>query len=91
MPTVGEDGQFKPYQVPEIETVQRAVEQAVANVTLTLVCRACTREAIFLATDKQEALKRAREEGWVYYRDGVWDGSPYEFEICPQCSEERQG
>jgi hypothetical protein len=79
LPTLAADGTLQGYRVPELTSLDRALNEAVARVSLTLVCRNCTREEVFAATDRYEAVKAAREAGWVY-------DETTESERCPECS-----
>lgn len=82
LPTVDVDGKFHAYLVPEYVTeVQALVEDSLAKGMLTVVCRKCTREESFLGMDRQDAIRKAREAGWVYREDREGEG----LEVCPKC------
>lgn len=81
LPTIGPDGLFQPFHVAEIRTdLERAVDQAIAKWTLTVVCRKCTREAEFYGARKADCVQAARDAGWVLQIIG-----DTKFEICPEC------
>lgn len=71
---------FAPYKPPEIRTVEAAVAEALAKYRLDLVCRKCTRSESFYSTTKYDAVRAAREAGWVCMNEG-----PVSWEICPRC------
>lgn len=84
LPTVTEDGKLESYRIPELRTtVQLLVETASAKGWLTLVCKKCTFEDSFGGADRSDAIRKAREEGWIYAEP--YDGGG--IEICPKCSE----
>lgn len=71
---------FEPYMQAEIKTTDEAlVEEAVAKGHLELVCRKCTRTAVFSGVDQADAVQKARNDGWVVSTlgEGVI--------ICPEC------
>ena len=74
---------FEPYMPAEIKSdealVQALVDDAVAKGLLELVCRKCTRTAIFTGIDQADAVQKAREAGWVVSTLG--EGMI----ICPGC------
>jgi hypothetical protein len=76
---------FAPYKPPEIRTVEAAVAEAVAKYALTVTCRKCTRSESFYATSKYDAVRTAREAGWVYMDEGQQS-----YEICPDCPVSRR-
>lgn len=85
LPIVGEDGTMRAYNVPEVKTaLDKALVEAVAKYHLIVTCRRCTWEETFAGTDRYEAVKRARESGWVYYHGEESVG----FEVCPKCAED---
>jgi hypothetical protein len=61
----------------ELAIAQSAIDKAVANFHLHVVCGRCTKEATFPGVTKHEAVKRCREAGWTY--DAI-----AEQEICPE-------
>lgn len=85
LPTIEPDGSFKAYKVPEVVTENIVLEglltEAVAKVRLDVTCRKCTKAESFFGTDKYEAVKAARDAGWVY----SWIGDGEGVEICPSC------
>lgn len=87
LPTVDEDGKFRPYSVPEIgerpvieAVVQEAVEAALLPKHLRLMCSKCTREATFHGVYKSDTVEAARKAGWLLT---YVSGEPKE--ICPDC------
>jgi hypothetical protein len=82
LPVLGEDGQLHPFKVGEIRTdgVEEAAVEQLAKVRLHVVCRKCTKEAVFSGLRKIDAVNEARLAGWVHYEiDGVGR------EVCPDC------
>lgn len=81
LPTIGEGGKFVPYSgAPEIVSeAQDALDEGLAKGHLTLTCRKCTRTETFAGYDKADAVKKAREAGWIY--SALGEG----VEICPDC------
>ena len=71
---------FGMYKAPEIRTVETAITEAVAKFRLDVVCKKCTRVESFYSTTKYDAVRAAREAGWVYMDEGQKS-----YEICPQC------
>lgn len=83
LPTVAEDGTLEPYRVPELHSaVQTLIEDAVAKGWLEITCRKCTKQAFFAGSDRQDAVRKAREAGWVYREDEAGEG----FETCEECA-----
>lgn len=80
LPVIEADGKVRAFNVAEINT---ALAQAVANETLILVCRRCTKEAEFFGTDRYEAVRAARHAGWMYCHGDDLSG----YEVCPDCSD----
>lgn len=80
-PLVDSDGKFRAFKPPEVRTVETACAEAVAKGSLTLVCRKCTREALFPGVTPADAVRAARDEGWTYGLDPEGKGR----EICPDC------
>jgi hypothetical protein len=81
LPIQQADGTLRAFNVPEIRTVQRIVDEHLLSEHLALTCRKCTKQATFHGARKADAVQVAREAGWVY--DAV--SGPEPFEICPAC------
>jgi hypothetical protein len=94
LPTIGPDGNFIPFRVPEVQTqpgdaeVQKLVESAVVDSVarhhLRVTCFKCTKEAVFSGITKQDAVVALREAGWrlKYKPDSV---ELERAEVCPEC------
>lgn len=83
-PTVAADGTLLPFKPVNVETNEYIAEQAIkaekAKERLWIVCRKCTKEALFLGARKADCIHEARVAGWTY--DEV-NGTGRE--ICPDC------
>jgi hypothetical protein len=94
LPTVGEDGHFKPFRVPETLSsgddaiATEAVAEALAKERLFMFCVACTREDVFRGITRQDAVADARKAGW---RMAIKNGGPEpeQVEVCPACVKAR--
>ena len=73
---------FTTYKPPEIRTVEAAIAEAVAKFRLELVCKKCTREAVFFGVSRPDCVKAARDAGWAYADPTI---ERVAFEICPLC------
>ncbi len=99
LPTIGEDGHFKPFRVPELNSAPAAhnkpiddaaiattaVAEVIAKERLWVSCTVCTREDVFRGFTKQDALDDARRAGW---RMGIKRGAgdiPAASEIVEVC------
>jgi hypothetical protein len=69
-----------PEKTGELAVAQAIIDAEYARVHLALVCKRCTREDVFHAIRKEDAVERARDAGWLY------DASS-KFEVCPKCAE----
>ena len=83
-PTVAPDGTLLPYKPVEVESLEYVAEQAIkadmAKERLWLVCKKCTKEAVFFGERRVDCIKEARSVGWTYQEiDGTGR------EICPNC------
>lgn len=100
LPTIGEDGHFKEFKVPEFRSpapaapaagsddaiATAAVAEVVAKERLWVVCAVCTREDIFRGVTRQDALEDARKTGWRMAVKGKGVGeSTEQVEVCPAC------
>ena len=96
LPTIGEDGNFKPFKVPELTSAPgsdeaiatAAVADAVAKQRLLVVCAVCTREDVFRGLSKEDAVKEARAAGWRHAQKHDGDLSQ-PVEVCPRCVKAR--
>lgn len=83
-PTVAPDGTLLPFKTAEVETDEYIAEQAIkaeqAKERLWLVCKKCTKEAVFYGARKVDAIRDARASGWTY--DEVAGTGR---EVCPDC------
>ena len=66
-----------------LPSVSHLLSCAVARYHLILTCRRCTREATFPGVNKYEAVRAAREAGWIYAHGEGSTG----WEICPDCGQ----
>lgn len=102
LPTLGEDGHFKPFKTPELvsqaDTQEKtdgaiataAVAEAIARERLWVVCTVCTREDVFRGVTKQDAVEDARKAGWRHARKHSPDSEDSEaVEVCPACVKAR--
>jgi hypothetical protein len=75
-------GSGRPYlEVLAEQAIHRAERERTAKGSLTLVCRKCTREAIFPSLDHIAAYAYATKVGWIFEKDD--DGK--ERAVCPEC------
>lgn len=81
LPIQGPDGRLREFRPPEIAAVRKTVEASPAEEVLNLTCQKCTKEATFAGRTRYDAIRLAREAGWVYYERG--DGT--RGVICPDC------
>lgn len=98
LPTIGEDGHFRPFRAPEVKTepagsdaaiATAAAIEAVAKARLWMVCALCTTEDVFRGITKEDAVRDARKAGW---RLGFKKSDTPEIEsveVCPRCVKAR--
>lgn len=82
---------FKPAQDVSsgMKQAQEALDKALADRTLVLVCAKCTAQEAFYGTTEQtkvDVVLKARRAGWIY--DGTGDNP---VEICPDCPTSLRG
>lgn len=85
LPVMGEGGKLREFRAPEVRSdqaiAQDAVREALAKEHLHLVCRKCTKEAVFDGMRKADCVHAARSAGWTYGLDAEGKGR----ELCPEC------
>jgi hypothetical protein len=67
-------------KIEDLETAQKAVNEALAKKTLILVCAKCTKEESFPGAFRTDCWVAARRAGWHYQLTS--EGG---IEICPDC------
>jgi hypothetical protein len=95
LPTIGEDGQFRAFKVPELHSepegddaiATAAAAEGVAKQHLHVVCAKCTREDVFHGLTKQDAVDALRAAGWrgARKRTARDREERVAVEICPEC------
>jgi hypothetical protein len=73
LPVLDEYGFLQEYSIPTVKTVE------IPATELWTRCSKCGKEAIFVGTDKPDAIYTMRSAGWA------WDETAKQAHICPDC------
>jgi hypothetical protein len=98
LPTIGEDGRFRAFHRPEIQSepasdaaiATNAVAESVAKERLHVICLLCTRGDVFRGVTQEDAVHELRAAGWrMGFKCRKEDGERDQVEICPRCVKKR--